>query len=235
MVPGEPDGWRVVAELKRDALGRVERVVHADGRVGVRRVACGGSLPGSRLVARVLLRRERRALAALAGLPQVPTLLAHGRGWLVRSWFDGEPLHRALALPRDFFAHLGDLVARLHARGVAHNDLHKEPNVLVLADGRPALVDFQLASVHRPGSRGLRTRSAEDRRHVHKHATRYERQGMRAAAEEVERSFAARVWARGWKPFYNTLTRRWLRRPDAEGRRPKQGPWPRWQAPLGPC
>lgn len=230
-----PSPFRVVEVLKRDALGRVERVVGAEGGVAVRRVACGGRIPGSALVARALLARERAALQQLAGLAHVPQLLAHGHGWLVRSWIDGVPLHRVVALPSDFFEHLAALLAAVHARGVAHNDLHKEPNVLVQPDGRPALVDFQLASVHRPGGRRWQGRVREDVRHVHKHALRYQHRGQRSpGVARPSRSLTSRLWAALAKPVYNTITRRWLRRSDGEGRRPPAGPWPEWRAPLGP-
>jgi len=36
------------------------------------------------------------------------------------------------------------------------------------------------------------------------------------------------------KRAYNLVTRRLLKRPDAEGRRPRGGPWPEWDPPVGP-
>ena len=68
------DPPQVVRELKRDALGRVE-LLRRDQALFVRRVACGGRIPGSGWAARLLLARERRALSALAGLPGVPRLV----------------------------------------------------------------------------------------------------------------------------------------------------------------
>src|SRR5258706_15363283 len=67
---GEP---RVVAVLKQDAFGRVE-LLEGDGVQRIRRVACGGRIPGSRLVAHILLGRERRALLALEGVAGVPQI-----------------------------------------------------------------------------------------------------------------------------------------------------------------
>ena len=59
--------------LKRDAFGRVELVSLSTGtdgeKLAIRRVACGGRIPGSALVARVLLAREARALRVLAADP----------------------------------------------------------------------------------------------------------------------------------------------------------------------
>jgi serine/threonine protein kinase len=228
-----PSGCSLLSVLKQDALGRVLAVHDAAGQCAVLRQA-GGTLPGAAFVARLLLARERRALQRIDGLPGVPQLLASGRGWLLRSWCDGVPLQCATRLPRDFFAHLEALLQRVHARGVAHNDLHKEPNVLVQPDGRPALLDFQLASVHASPSAALRRRAREDLRHVDKHAHRYECRGRPGVALRGEkRGFAARAWSRLIKPVYNTVTRRWLHRSDGEERRPAAGPWPEWQAPLG--
>ena len=252
---------RVDVVLKEDALGRVERLVDASAAgaarpVAVRRVACGGKVPGSRLVARVLAARERRALLLLRGLDHVPGLLEEGaligapalsgsapraRDVLCRTWIEGVPLHAAERLPRDFFDALERLVRALHARGVCHNDLHKEQNVLVTDGGWPALVDFQLASVHAPDSKRWRRRAREDLRHVHKHLRRYVRDGRGpdalaqrvAATPRARRSVLAWIWRRGAKPVYNALFGR-LGWRDREPRRSSAGPWPVWGAPLEP-
>ena len=42
----------------------------------------------------------------------------------------------------DYFAQLSRLVDVLHSRGYLHLDLGHRRNVLVLRDGRPAIVDF---------------------------------------------------------------------------------------------
>jgi hypothetical protein len=57
-----------------------------------------------------------------------------------------------------FYDRLQGLVAAILVRGVCHNDLYKENNILVGPDGWPAVVDFQLASVHAPTSCGFRVR-----------------------------------------------------------------------------
>ncbi len=245
---------RLVGELKRDALGRVELLERGGERV-VRRVACGGGLPLSGLVARQLLRRERRALQVLEGLAGVPRRLQEpawasapgpdgeapaAREVLARTFLAGTPLHRAEALPEDFFEHLAELVEQLHQRGVCHNDLHKEQNVVVGPDGRPGLIDFQLASVHPRRGRAFRARVRDDLRHVDKHRRRYLQPGRGPdgarppSHARPRRTPAAALWRRGVKPLYNLLTRGLLRTRDGEERRASSGPWPRWTPPLGP-
>jgi hypothetical protein len=243
--------------LKQDALGRTELVACPEGEF-VRRVACGGSLPLSRWLAHVFLARERRALQALRGLAGVPRLCseplpaelalapssngrtARGEELLWREYVRGEPLHRTRELPEDFFERLEELVGELHARGVCHNDLHKEQNVVVGEDGWPHLIDFQLASVHRRRSRSFLVRAAEDLRHVRKHARRYTRDGRGPRGEPTaprargRRSWGAWLWRRAVKPLYLLATRGLLRTRDGEERRASAGPWPRWLAARGP-
>jgi hypothetical protein len=232
--------------LKRDAFGRVELVERAGLRI-VRRVACGGGAPLSRVVARALLRRERKALLALEPLDGVPRLVERTPSpeVLERTHLDGEPLHRVRELRVDFFERLEELVRALHARGVAHNDLHKEQNIIVRPDGAPGLIDFQLASVHGRSSSTLARRALDDLRHVAKHRRRYlrfarvadpavapARELLDAPPRAPKRKGVALVWRRTGKPLYNFLTRRVLGRRDGEERRETAGEWPVW-APAG--
>lgn len=245
-----------ISVLKRDSFGRVELLTSGDGSLRlIRRVASGGALPLSGRIARLLLRREERALAALAGLAAVPRSVdvsglpalpeRDAQLTLVRSYIDGAPLHRCERLPVDFFERLEELVRELHARGVAHNDLHKEQNIVVGPDGRPALIDFQLASVHAVDSRTLASRASDDLRHVAKHRRRYLRFArvvdVSPSAELLanpprapRRRGVALVWRKTGKPLYNLVTRRVLGRRDGEERRELSGPWPVWVAAVGP-
>lgn len=228
---------------KRDGLGRVERV-EIDGAPFARRVADGGRVPGSAWIARRLLARERRALRALSGLDGVPHEAAGASASdriLVRGWIEGEPLSRAPALPEDFFDRLDELVLALHERGVCHNDLHKEANVIVGRDGLPWLVDFQLASVHARRGRLFRSRAQDDLRHAEKHRRRYTRAGRGPRGEEsggagrgIPRSWLARAWRRAGKPLYVAVTRGLLGTRDGQdAQRASLGPWPAWTPPHG--
>jgi len=249
-------GWQIDEVLKRDSFGRVERLVGPEGYV-LRRVACGGRIPCSAFFARLLMRRERLALNALSGLEGTPELLdpclvelptPSGRALLasnvlLRKWVAGAPLHLTKSLPRDFFANLDALVETMHARGVCHNDLHKEQNILVGADGFPHLIDFQLASLHPHRGMLYRSRVRDDFRHVEKHRRRYTRDGRAPedAGDEIlhgrghglKRRGFARAWRRTGKPLYNFITRRMLKTRDGEARRSSDGLWPEWTAATG--
>src|SRR5690606_4383735 len=105
-------------------------------------------------IGRAPAEREWRALAALAaaGLP-VPAPLAlgtlpDGDRVLALEWIEGVPLAAALrdAKPRArraLLAALGAQVARLHAAGWVHADLHV--GNLLVRDGAPVVLDWQRA------------------------------------------------------------------------------------------
>ncbi|MCK6444989.1 MAG: phosphotransferase [Planctomycetes bacterium] len=237
---------RVLAARERRALERLapEATGLAPGATGLAPGATGlapgatglapGSAPGLS-APRLELDRTWHVAASLDG--RAP----HAADVLVRSFVAGVALPKAETLPRNFFELLAAEVRALHARGVCHNDLHKEQNVIVAPDGRPGLVDFQLASVHRPGSFTWRARSAEDLRHVEKHRRRYMRIGRGPEGAEIDvhavpkprRGPLAFVWRKLGKPLYNFATRKlFSARDGAEERRPSSGPWPRWTEPL---
>jgi len=249
--------WQVERVLKEDAFGCVELLTREGGGRLTRRVASGGRLPLSGVIARSLARREQRALSHLGGASGVPRSvedeeaakaplasgeIPHRRDVFLREWVEGVSLPLATELPLDFFELLDELVGELHAKGVCHNDLHKEPNILVQPDGRPALVDFQLASLH-PNKDGsvFKSRVSEDERHVHKHRTRYTTLGRGpASAGEGGRGRGKRrrpisfLWRRFGKPVYLLVTRGLLGiRDGAEAFRPSTGPWPDWTEAVG--
>ena len=225
--------WRAIEVLKRDSFGAIERGEWC-GQEAIMRQATGASLPGSGIAARLLLRREARALELLDKVPGIVPLLAiPSKCELIRGWAEGKPLHLVTELPSDFFDQLLALVRACHALGVCHNDLHKEPNILVDPGGYPWLVDFQLASVHGPRSASLARRAAEDLRHVAKHERRYQQKGSLGRDPGHDRGLVARLWMAMGKPVYNFLTRRVFKSTDGEGRRPRQGPWPIWTSAVG--
>src|SRR3546814_14109689 len=99
------------------------------------------------------------------------------------------PPHGDLA----YFRAARRLLQGLHRRGVAHNDLAKEANWLVLADGRPALIDFQLAVLGKPRSRWMRLLAREDLRPLLKHKRTYCPQSITPAER---RSLKRTSWLR---------------------------------------
>ena len=111
------------------------------------------------------------------------------------------------------------LLRQLHARGVVHNDLAKEPNILVLANGRPAFVDFQLAWYAPDRGRLFRVLAYDDVRHLLKHKRSYCADTLTARERRIlaRPSLPSRLWMRIVKPPYLFLTRKVLGWADREG------------------
>ncbi len=174
---------------------------------------------GLRWLARALLRREARALARLADLSRVPELISCDDDTLTRAYIDGEPMQ--VAQPRDphYFRLAMRTLRALHVRGVAHNDLAKEPNLLVTAAAEPAFVDFQLASVSASRGPWFRLLAREDIRHLLKHKRTYCADALTAREREIlaSPSWPARFVRRVVKPVYLYVTRRLLGWADREG------------------
>ncbi len=204
-------------QLKSDLFGTVWR-----GEAGAREFVerdTRGARWWTAWLARSLCRREARALARLDGMPGTPRLLHADRRTLRREWIEGKPMQ--LARPDDpaYFRAARALLARLHRRGIAHNDLAKEPNWLVTPGGEPALVDFQLAFVSARRGRLFRTLGREDIRHLLKHKRRYCPAELTARERRIlaTPSALSRAWMATGKRAYTFITRRVIGWSDREG------------------
>jgi RIO-like serine/threonine protein kinase len=204
--------------LKHDHFGSISQVgCGADARI--RRDTTEAAF-GLRWFAAWVAGIEARALERLAGLDGVPRLISFDGRRLDRGFIDGRPMQEAR--PRDpaYFRDARRLVLAIHARGVTHNDLAKEPNWLVRDDGRAAVVDFQMAYTGSRHSRFFRLLAWEDLRHLLKHKRHYLPETLTPVERRVlaRRSWIARAWRASGKRIYNFVTRRILDYRDNEGR-----------------
>jgi RIO-like serine/threonine protein kinase len=153
------------------------------------------------------------------GVVGVPQLIAFDGQVLQRQWLAGEPMYVARPRDAEFYRLALRIVTQLHRHGVAHNDLAKEPNWLVLENGTPGLVDFQLASYHGQRGRWFRTLAREDLRHLLKHKRYYlpDRLTQRQRSILDTPGWPSRIWRRWGKPVYLFITRRLFGWSDREG------------------
>ncbi len=203
--------------LKRDTFGAIY-FVRRNGSLRTER-RLDEAAPALRWLARRLLAREARALARIAGVAGTPRLLEHTPDRLAREWIAGAPMQVARPADPAYYREALRLVRRLHARGVAHNDLAKEPNWLVAADGTPALVDFQLATISTRRSGWFRVLAREDLRHLLKHKRSYCPAALttRQRAMLARPAWPSRLWMATGKRVYLFVTRRLLNWSDREG------------------
>lgn len=97
-------------------------------------------------VGRFLARREAAALDRLQGIQGVPRIIERVSPTVIaREYVEGHAMRRGERVPDDFHAQLRTSIAEIHRQGMAYVDLEKCENVLVSDDGRPHLIDFQIA------------------------------------------------------------------------------------------
>ena len=220
--PSDKEPAVEVEALKADSFGRIALMRDARG-LFVRR-DLSASPWWLRLPAWRLAHREALALRQLAGQAQTPQLLDWDGTHLDRSFLDGVAMYKNP--PRGdlaYFRAARRLLQQVHRRGIAHNDLAKEANWLVRADGQPAMIDFQLAVRGNPRSRWMRLLAREDLRHLLKHKRMYCREQVTPVEWRLIKrtSWLRDLWFRTGKPVYRFITRKLLKWEDNEGQGPK--------------
>ena len=173
----------------------------------------------ARPVAWYLARKEIRGLRAVQGIDGTPDLLRVDKVGLLRSWSEGTPLQLARPVDPMFYRDAKRLLRQMRRRGVTHNDIAKPQNWLRTPEGRAAVIDFQLASVHRRRGVMFRTMAREDLRHLLKQKRAFAPDLLTASERRLlaRKSLPSRVWMATAKPLYNFITRRLMNWSDGEG------------------
>ncbi|MCL5278759.1 MAG: hypothetical protein M1376_02490 [Planctomycetes bacterium] len=146
------------------------------------------------LIGRLMTRSEISKLRRCEGIPEVPRVLARLDAHMyVYEYIEGLTLDDRPPLPADFFDRLADALQRIHARHLVHFDLHKRGNILIDTEGRPHIIDFQIARHIGDRLLGSRRLSARLRRwlqsydiyHIYKHKRRFQPELLTAAEEKL--------------------------------------------------
>jgi hypothetical protein len=233
-VPDVPDAI-VEAVLKEDRYAETARVRLSDGSLAIWKRSVVVVPPGVRVAAaaRRLAAREADHLERLADVPGIPALLGRpSPDTFLRRWIEGADLRQVPEIPDRVFPELRELLAAVHARGVAYADLAKEENILVedAGPGHPDtghvwLVDFQISVAEGTWLGGLvPLLQRADRVHLARHVKRRRPDQL----DDADREALAK--GKGWlsqlhrtvvKKPYNLVTRRLIRRWSGagEGRR----------------
>jgi RIO-like serine/threonine protein kinase len=203
--------------LKKDLFGEIRQISAAGTSLIVR--DAGVASAWIRWLACRLLRREARVLAAMEYISGVPQLVRIERERLTRSYLPGMPMQRSKPTEPGYFKAAAGLLRRLHRIGIVHNDLAKEPNILVLDDGSPAFIDFQLACFRPRRGRLFRWLAYEDLRHLLKHKRSYCSNHLTQREHDIldNPSCLSRIFRSTVKPVYLFVTRRILDWADREG------------------
>ena len=126
-----------------DAAASGETFAKIVVKFGRRQDFCGLPLAW---IGKFLRDREEAIYVALAGLNGIPRWAgAIGLSDYAIEYIEGKPLDHLEKPQAGFFDELAEIFRSIHARGVAYCDTNKRSNILVGPDGRPYLVDYQLA------------------------------------------------------------------------------------------
>ena len=122
-----------------------------DGRRWV--VKAPGGWGPVRWVRRWMLCNEYKVYAALGQLDGVPKCYGLVNGsYLILEYIDGPSIRKAdIDDPAEFNDALLACIRRLHGKGVAHGDLKRKENILIVDQRHPVLIDFGVAVVCKAG------------------------------------------------------------------------------------
>lgn len=163
--------------------------------------------------------KEIKALRAVQGIEGCPVLVRVDGAGLLRSWTQGTPLHLAKPISAEWYRDARRLLRQMRRAGVTHNDIAKPQNWLMTPDGRAAVIDFQLASVHRRRGKLFRIMAREDLRHLLKQKRAYAPHLLTPAEHAMlaRKALPSRIWMATGKKLYNFVTRRLMNWSDGEG------------------
>jgi len=173
--------------------------------------------------------REEAIYSALRGVAGVPRWAGSiGRGIYAIEYVEGRPLDHPPPPPEGFFDALRDLFDEVHRRGVAYGDANKRSNILIDLQGRPHLIDYQLAIRRRDDwpwpvrslvALAVDYLARKDLYHLYKHKRRISPGELTEHEDALSRrrSGLHRLHRAIGKP-YRALRRRFLRAQQSQGR-----------------
>ena len=145
-------------------------------------------------IGRLMTHSEVCNLRRCEGIREVPQVLARLDSHMyVYEYIEGRSLNEKPPLPADFFDRLLAALRQVHARHLVHFDLHKPGNILVDAEGRPHIIDFQISRhigdrfllSRRLSSRLRRWLQSYDLYHIYKHKRRLQPERLTEAEEKL--------------------------------------------------
>ncbi len=106
-----------------------------------------------KLIRQIMLRNEFRVYSKLSLIHGIPKCYGFLKNrYLALEFVDGVSIKEARISDREFFfTNLIDLIKNLHKAGVAHSDLKKKDNLLVVNGQTPCVIDFGVAIIRKSG------------------------------------------------------------------------------------
>ena len=122
-----------------------------DGECLIIKVASGRGI--LKWLRRHMLRNEYRVYKKLKGYRGSPHCYGFLKErYLILEYIDGIAIrHAEISDHRAYYNQMLEFIKELHRRGVAHGDLKRKDNLMVVDQRRPCLIDFGTAVLRKPG------------------------------------------------------------------------------------
>ncbi len=210
--------------IKRDAWGHIEKghFVTGNNRTPAIRRVYSSAKWWAWPIAAFLAHNEKKALLRLKNLaeqphPATPKLLHSGRGFLVRSFIEANPIYSNPPHTPEYYNRAKKLLHKMRKLGVCNNDLAKEANWLVTPDEYPCLIDFQLAIHSKKNRKYLRIFGYDDLRHLLKQKRKYCKHALTPCEKKIlqQKTLINKIWMKTGRRMSRWYTRKvlgWERR-----------------------
>ena len=166
-----------------------------------------------KMIAKYLNYNEVKILKKINRLdsPNFSKLIKSTPNYIIRSYISGIPLTQYPGkLSEAFYKKAFELVHTLHRNGIVHNDLEKAENWIVMDNGEPAFIDFQLAKHFSKKTFLFKVLKKIEQRHIIKSKKRFCSSPLSVSELKIlnNRSLIHKFSIQYIKPCYNFIIRK---------------------------
>lgn len=209
--------YTIIKTLKIDMFGIISLATYQNQTVIIRDLNIKNKW--FKVVAKYLNYNEVRILKKINRLnsPNFSQLIKSRPNYTIRSYISGTPINQyPEKLNEAFYAKAFELVQTLHRNGIVHNDLEKAENWIVMDNGEPAFIDFQLAKHFSRKTFLFKLLKKIEQRHIIKSKKRFCSSPLSESELKIlnNRSLIHKFARQYIKPFYNFITRKLLNYSD---------------------
>ena len=203
--------YTIIKTLKIDMFGIIYLATYQNQTVIIRDLNVENKW--FKIAAKYLNYNEVRILRKINRLksPNFSKLIESRPNCTIRSYISGTPINQyPKKLNEAFYKKAFELVHTLHRNGIVHNDLEKAENWIVMDNGEPAFIDFQLAKYFSKKTFLFNLLKKIELRHIIKSKKRFCSSPLDESELKIlnKRSLIHKFVRQYIKPFYNFITRK---------------------------
>lgn len=202
--------YTIIKTLKTDTFGVISLATYNNETVIIRDISIKNKF--KKIITKILNNNEVKILKRINRLnsPNLPKLIHSAPTYTIRSYLSGTPINQfPTKLNEAFFAKAFEIIQMMHQQGIVHNDLEKPENWVVMDNGEPGFIDFQLAKYFPKKTFLFKQLQKVEIRHVIKCKKRFCTSPLSASEIKIlnNRGSIHKLILRFLKPIYNFVTR----------------------------